>query len=127
MAKQRKEFKIDSPRGTIVSYKTDGGKFVSKLTWNTNLKPKKQEQFSRAQKFVDQECIRRMAPETPFRSGALRKSATLGTVIGSGEINQIAPYARRQYYEHKSNSKGFERMKNRHKDSILRGARDYFK
>lgn len=127
MAKQRKEFKIDSPRGTIVSYKTDGGKFVSKLTWNTNLKPKKQEQFSRAQKFVDQECIRRMAPETPFRSGALRKSATLGTVIGSGEINQIAPYARRQYYEHKSNSKWFERMKNRHKDSILRGARDYFK
>lgn len=127
MAKQRKEFKIDSPRGTIVSYKTDGGKFVSKLTWNTNLKPNKQEQFSRAQKFVDQECIRRMAPETPFRSGALRKSATLGTVIGSGEINQIAPYARRQYYEHKSNSKWFERMKNRHKDSILRGARDYFK
>lgn len=127
MAKQRKEFKIDSPRGTIVSYKTDGWKFVSKLTWNTNLKPKKQEQFSRAQKFVDQECIRRMAPETPFRSGALRKSATLGTVIGSGEINQIAPYARRQYYEHKSNSKWFERMKNRHKDSILRGARDYFK
>lgn len=127
MAKQRKEFKIDSPRGTIVSYKTDGGKFVSKLTWNTNLKPKKQEQFSRAQKFVDQECIRRMAPETPFRSGALRKSATLGTVIGSGEINQIAPYARRQYYEHKSNSKWFERMKNRHKDSILRGARNYFK
>ena len=127
MAKQRKEFKIDSPRGTIVSYKTDGGKFVSKLTWNTNLKPKKQEQFSRAQKFVDQECIRRMAPETPFRSGALRKSATLGTVIGSGEINQIAPYARRQYYEHKSNSKWFERMKNRHKDSILIGARNYFK
>lgn len=127
MAKQRKEFKIDSPRGTIVSYKTDGGEFVSKLTWNTNLKPKKQEQFSRAQKFVDQECIRRMAPETPFRSGALRKSATLGTVIGSGEINQIAPYARRQYYEHKSNSKWFERMKNRHKDSILRGARYYFK
>ena len=127
MAKQRKEFKIDSPRGTIVSYKTDGGKFVSKLTWNTNLKPKKQEQFSRAQKFVDQECIRRMAPETPFRSGALRKSATLGTVIGSGEINQIAPYARSQYYEHKSNSKWFERMKNRHKDSILRGARNYFK
>ena len=26
----------------------------------------------------------------------LVKSATLGTVIGSGEINQIAPYARRQ-------------------------------
>ena len=53
--------------------------------------------------------------------------ATLGTVIGSGEINQIAPYARRQYYEHKEKSYWFERMKNRHKDSILKGAAQYVK
>ena len=50
------------------------------------------------QKFIDQECIRLMAPYTPFRAGILEKSATLGTKIGSGEINQIAPYARYQYY-----------------------------
>ena len=56
-----------------------------------------------------------MNPETPRRTGVLIKSATLGTVIGSGEINQIAPYARRQYYEHKEKSYWFERMKNRHK------------
>jgi hypothetical protein len=50
------------------------------------------------QKFIDQETIRLMAPYTPFRAGMLEKGATLGTKIGSGEINQIAPYARFQYY-----------------------------
>lgn len=50
------------------------------------------------QKFVDQEVIRLMAPYTPFRAGILEKSVTLGTKIGSGEVNQIAPYARFQYY-----------------------------
>lgn len=83
--------------------------------------------FANAQSFVDSECIRRMAPETPKRSSVLIKSPTLGTVIGSGEINQIAPYARRQYYEHKEKSRWFERMKNRHKDSILKGAAKYVK
>ena len=83
--------------------------------------------FENAQAFVDSECIRRMNPETPRRTGVLIKSATLGTVIGSGEIDQIAPYARRQYYEHKEKSYWFERMKNRHKDSILKGAAKYVK
>ena len=54
--------------------------------------------MGKVQKFIDQECIRLMAPYTPFRAGILEKSATIGTVIGSGEINQIAPYARFQYY-----------------------------
>ena len=46
---------------------------------------------------------------------------------GSGEINQMAPYAKHQYYEHKEKSYWFERMKNRHKDSILKGAAQYVK
>ena len=54
--------------------------------------------YGPVQKFIDQECIRLMAPYTPFRSGTLERTATLGTKIGSGEINQIAPYARYQYY-----------------------------
>ena len=37
-------------------------------------------------------------------------------------IVQSTPYARRQYYEHKKQSKWFERMKNRHKDSIQKEA-----
>ena len=50
------------------------------------------------QKFIDSECIRLMAPYTPYRNGMLEESTTLGTKIGSGEINQISPYARFQYY-----------------------------
>ena len=113
-----KTFRIETPRGVVY---TTGGT-TSKLEWNPNFVPEYQGKFSRKQAYVDSECIRRMAPETPRRTGVLIKSATLGTVIGSGRINQIAPYARRQYYEHKSKSYWFERMKNRHKDSILRGA-----
>lgn len=52
----------------------------------------------RVQKYIDSECIRLMKPYTPMLSGVLIKSATLGSTIGSGEIVQIAPYARYQYY-----------------------------
>lgn len=119
MANGRKDFKIQTPKGSI--YVTAGGS--ARLEWNPGFGREYSQRLGRAQAYVDQECVRRMASETPFRSGVLKKSATLGTVIGSGEINQIAPYARRQYYEHKAKSRWFERMKNRHKDRILEGAR----
>lgn len=54
--------------------------------------------FGKVQKFIDQETIRLMAPYTPYRAGVLENSASIGTKIGSGEINQISPYARFQYY-----------------------------
>lgn len=131
MAKGKKQFKIETPRGTISTYKVAKGNLkgrtIARLGWNPGFKPDKEKGFADAQEFVDSECIRRMAPETPRRTGMLIKSATLGTVIGSGEINQIAPYARRQYYEHKEKSQWFERMKNRHKDSILKGAANFVK
>lgn len=127
MAKEKKQFKIETPRGTIKTYTVKkgsmAGKTIARLTWAPGFAPDKEKGFANAQEFVDSECIRRMNPETPRRTGVLIKSATLGTVIGSGEINQITPYARRQYYEHKEKSRWFERMKNRHKDSILKGAR----
>lgn len=52
----------------------------------------------KVQEFIDQETIRLMAPYTPMLTGILEKSATLGTNIGSGHIQQNAPYARYQYY-----------------------------
>lgn len=52
----------------------------------------------RVQRYVDSEVIRRMKPYTPMLSSALIKSATIGTKIGTGLIQQIAPYARYQYY-----------------------------
>ena len=131
MPKGKKKFEIKTPRGTITTYTVKKGKLsgqtIARLTWASGFKPDKEKAFSNAQEFVDSECIRRMNPETPRRTGVLIKSATLGTVIGSGEINQIAPYACRQYYEHKEKSYWFERMKNRHKDSILKGAAQYIR
>lgn len=54
--------------------------------------------FGRTQKFIDQECIRLMDQYTPRISGNLIKSATIGTKIGSGNIEQNAPQARYLYY-----------------------------
>ena len=113
---------IKQPQREIITYKTSAGKTIARLTWSNGFKEKYTQSFDKKQAYVDQECIRRMEPETPRRSGVLIKSATLGTKIGSGEIHQIAPYARRQYYEHKEKSHWFEHMKNRHKDAILKGA-----
>lgn len=117
-----KTVSISTPKGTIFTVNSPNGKTTAKLEWNPGFGPVREASFDRKQAFIDQECIRRMAPETPRRNGVLIESATLGTAIGSGKIQQIAPYARRQYYEHNSKSYWFERMKNRHKDSILKGA-----
>jgi hypothetical protein len=54
--------------------------------------------YGRTQKFIDSEVIRLMRPYTPFLTGALDKSATLSTKIGSGEVKQNMPYARYLYY-----------------------------
>lgn len=68
------------------------------LEWNNNFAAARNTQLSAAQRFVDSTCIRYMDPYTPAQNLVLTKSATIGTVIGSGEIHQIAPYARYQYY-----------------------------
>ena len=127
MAKGKKVFEIKTPRGSVYTQASKGGKVTARLEWNLGFETSMEKGFENAQAFVDSECIRRMNPETPRRTGMLIKSATLGTVIGSGEIDQIAPYARRQYYEHKEKSYWVERMKNRNKDSILKGAAKYVK
>ena len=61
----------------------------------------------------------------------LDKSGILGTQIGSGEVNWIAPYAAAQYYntadsrsyDAQRGGRWFERMKADHRDEILRGAK----
>lgn len=121
----KKKFVVKTPKGTIYTYASKNGKVTAELEWSPDFAPQKEKGFENAQEFVDSECIRRMAPDTPRLTGALIKSATLGTAIGSGEIHQVVPYARRQYYEHKEKSYWFERMKNRNKDSILKGAAKY--
>lgn len=68
------------------------------LIWNNNLASQKNADVQKAQRFIDSECIRLMKQYTPFKNGILEKSATLGTVIGSGEIHQNVPYGKYQYY-----------------------------
>lgn len=85
---------IETPRGAI--FHTKGGS--ARLEWNTSFQPRRQDSFSRAQRFVDSEILRRSEPYTPLLTGTMIKSGILGTEIGSGLVQWIAPYARPQYY-----------------------------
>lgn len=87
--------------------------------------------MQQAQKYIDSECIRRMDPYTKFKTGALIKSATENTKIGSGQIIQRTPYARIQYYNYDAvqNDTGlrgrmwFERMKTDNLADLKKGVR----
>ena len=85
---------IETPRGQIVI--TKAGK--AKLVWNTNFRPKWQRRYSAAQRFVDSEVLRLSEPFIPLQTGMLVKSGILGTDVGSGLVEWIAPYAKAQYY-----------------------------
>lgn len=90
------------------------------LKWEAGLGNKKTTDFNRKQQVCDAEVIRRMTKTDihPWLNGDLVRFATRSTHIGSGNVRQELPYARRQYYEHKSKGKWFEVMKNRDKDAI---------
>lgn len=88
------KMEIRQPQGQIIVGKNG----TAKLTWNPGFQEKWQNKIDNVQKFVDSECIRRMSPYTPFITGMLEKSATLGTRIGEGKIHQIAPYTKYLYY-----------------------------
>lgn len=66
--------------------------------WDKHFGKNRSIKLDTAQKYIDSECIEKMVPYTPMLNGVLFKSPVLGTKIGTGEINQIAPYARCQYY-----------------------------
>ena len=119
---QKKEFRITTPRGSVFTSADANGSVTAKIEWAPGFAQRKAESFSKAQQFVDSECLRYMNPLTPRRTGMMIKSATLGTVIGSGSIEYLTPYARRQYYEHKTKARWFETMKVSHKEKIKEGA-----
>lgn len=87
--------------------------------------------FQKAQTFLDSEVLRTSAPYVPMRSGALMRSGTTGTKIGTGKIVYNTPYAKRKYYGfgfHFSKDKHpqacaqwFEKAKATHKDAWLQG------
>ena len=113
------------------------------IVWNSGFQLEKSARFSKAQKAVDSEVLRRSDPYVPFLTGQLKHSGIAGTVIGSGEVRYIAPYARKQYYENAGcgieglNASGgvtgkrgkfwFKRMKADQKQDILKAAKECFK
>lgn len=115
---------ITNPRGAIIQGKN--GRV--QLIWNNGCAPRMNDVLSVKQEIVDSEVLRRCAPMVPKRTGALEKSGTLGTVIGSGEVQYIAPYARAQYYntsqtrsyDSRRGGMWFERMKVANRAAILR-------
>lgn len=121
---------IKTPRGQVVNVTGKDGSVKAKLEWNESFGEQKTEQFSKAQKFLDSEVLRTTAPYVPMDTSMLIKSGQLGTVIGSGEVNYIAPYAARQYYststtkpyDGQRGGKWFERSKADHKDAWIKGA-----
>jgi hypothetical protein len=66
--------------------------------WNKSFAAVTAKKLVRAQMFIDSECIRLLAPYTPRSNGMLEQSVKLGTVIGSGELRYLSPYARYLYY-----------------------------
>lgn len=91
MAETRKTFQIQQPQDVRYSGHGSGGMFTASLEWDASLAARLNGNLARAQTYVDQTCIDRMEPETPFQSGTLRDAATLGTVTGSGLIVQSTP------------------------------------
>ena len=77
---------ITNPRGAIIRGKN--GK--AELIWNAGCAPRMNEMLSKKQEIIDSEVLRLCAPMVPKRTGALERSGTLGTVIGSGEVQYIA-------------------------------------
>jgi hypothetical protein len=124
----KRKFEIKTPRGQVVT--TKAGK--ARLEWNINFAPKMEQQYSRAQMFVDSEVLRRSEPYTPLLTGTLIKTGILGTELGSGLVQWIAPYAARQYYSPRKPGSvtgplrgpfWFERMKAVWKERIIEGAK----
>ncbi len=73
--------------------------------------------------------MRLSAPKVPKDTGALIESGNINTKIGSGQLEYRTPYARRWYYmpahfqgAPERGNYWFERMKQQHKQQILKGA-----
>ena len=119
---------ITTPRGEIII--GENGK--AELKFNTDFAPKWQGNYSAAQKFVDSEVLRRSEPYVPLLTSMLIKSGILGTDVGSGVVQWIAPYAKAQYYSHRQPGSmtgplrgplWFARMKEIDGQKIIQGAR----
>lgn len=91
------------------------------LTFAPDFQKRIETNFKNAQKFVDSETLRLCDPYVPRCDGDLIKSGIEGTVIGSGVVEYIAPYAKRQYYTNAGRGKQGLTKRNAHNYKCLRG------
>lgn len=140
--------KIETPRRKIITVNTKNGKTKVQLIWNPNFVPNWNKRFENCQVYIDMEVLRKCDKYIPFRSGTLKNSGILGTNIGSGNVEYIAPYSRYQYYGKvmigkppkqvtnkdlqyngapQRGSFWFEIMKMNYKDTIIKGAKRYLR
>jgi hypothetical protein len=129
MAKRRF---IETPKGKVIVTKSGGSQLRFKLEYKQEFLGKWQRRYQNAQDYVDSEVLRLSEKYTPLQTGMLVKSGILGTDIGSGTVQWIAPYARKQYYSPRTPGSEtgplrgpfwFRRMKAVSGKRIVRGAK----
>lgn len=122
--------KIETPRGVLVRV----GKTSCRLTWNPGFAPQMSQRYESAQHFLDTAVLELSEPYMPLRTKMLIRSGILGTVVGSGEVVWIAPYAASQYYntadtrpyDAQRGGHWFARMKADHGPAIIASVRRQF-
>lgn len=121
---------ITTPQGSLFQDFDSYGGVKAVLEWNPDFGRYQTQRFTRAQMYVDSEVLRFCASRVPFDTGMLEMSGTLGTVVGSGEVAFLVPYAAAQYYntatfrpyDFMRGSQWFERGKADERERILRNA-----
>jgi hypothetical protein len=73
-------------------------KIDAKFKWHPGFQDKLNKRLSLAQKYLDNQVLMDCEPYMPLLTGTLIRSGIMGTHIGSGKLQWITPYARRQYY-----------------------------
>ena len=86
---------INQPRDVDLG---QDGKIRLGIRWAADLSGRFTAGFEQLQKETDAEFIRLVTPYVSLRTGALANSAKTHTVLGSGEIMHVTPYAGAQYY-----------------------------
>lgn len=93
---------IKTPRGEVI---VNTNTMKAEIVWNSKFGTEMSRSYgygSPLQMYIDSDYLRDVEPYWPLLTGALIQSGILGTVIGSGLIRYVAPYARIQFYSGRS-------------------------
>jgi hypothetical protein len=116
---------VQTPPNVTFSTSFKGGSVKAEFRFAPGFGGKYTSRFRQAQMFIDSEVVRCSTPKVPHKTGMLRGSGITGTLVGSGIVRWIAPYAAFQYWGTRRGIKGrqwFEEMKAAHGARIRRSA-----